>query len=153
MSVFFWIKEWLGCKVTMKLQPCGCHDSIASCADLRPMLRVTVPNCDVSHDLISVEHEWETVHSTSCLLIQISLTLNSTTPKYCRDSIHSLPWTKIENNSDYMYHCFFRSSQAFSEWLHEDAFKRWRSAHEKGVGRHADAWEANADRWLGRCVY
>jgi len=46
----------------------------------------------------------------------------------------------------------FGRSRGFSEWLREDTFRRWRRAHEKGVGHHADASdEASADRW--RCVY
>jgi len=46
----------------------------------------------------------------------------------------------------------FGRSRGFSEWLREDTFRRWRRAHEKGVGHHADASdEANADQW--RCVY
>jgi len=46
----------------------------------------------------------------------------------------------------------FGGSRGFSEWLREDTFRRWRRAHEKGVGHHADASdEATADRW--RCVY
>ena len=46
----------------------------------------------------------------------------------------------------------FGRSRGFLEWLREDTFRRWRRAHEKGVGHHADASdEANADRC--RCVY
>jgi len=44
------------------------------------------------------------------------------------------------------------NSWAFLNRIHEDTFRCWHSAYEKGSSRHSDASdEANADRW--RCVY
>jgi len=42
----------------------------------------------------------------------------------------------------------FREIVSLSQWLRENAFRRWCNAHEKGARRHANASDkANADQW------